>query len=92
MPDGGLIYPVLTGVDTITERFTLLTESYRLLVGAAEELTRTPSATEDIIQDSIIRTAYLGNILDQLLILLQIAIIIEVAGIDSTDGIPNPYL
>ncbi|SKA06759.1 hypothetical protein [Selenihalanaerobacter shriftii] len=55
----------------ITQTFTSLTNSYRLFVGAAEELTRTPSVPEEIIEDAIVRSAKLGSTLD-LLLLFQI--------------------
>jgi len=92
MPDNDISFPIITDVDTLSERINVLTDSYRLFVGAAEELTRTPSATEEIITDAIVRTAFLGNILDQLLILLQISIIVDVIGPEKFDGLPNPYL
>ncbi len=92
MSNNVILNPTLIDVDTLTERFSDLTNSYRLLVGAAEELTRTPSATNDIITDAIVRTAFLGNILDQLLILLQISIIADVVGVDNFDRTPNPFL
>lgn len=82
-------------LDDLINQFSTLTDSYRLLVGAAEELTRTPSATNDIICESIIRSAFLGNILDQFMIAIQLMIISNLlAGEDEggLDNIPNPYM
>ena len=82
-------------IDDLIDQFSSLTNSYRLLVGAAEELTRTPAATQDIICESIIRSAFLGNILDQFLIAIQLTIISNLlAGEDEggLDNIPNPYM
>lgn len=75
--------------DVLTERLTSLTDSYRLLVGAAEELTRTPSAGENVIDSAINRSAFLGNIIDQILIILQIALILDFFSFDENE---NPYL
>ncbi|MFW6035782.1 MAG: hypothetical protein ACOCRZ_05950 [Halothermotrichaceae bacterium] len=77
---------VLGDVDLLIDRFTLLTDSYRLLVGAAEELTRTPSATEYIIDAAMVRTGFLGKVLDQLLLVIQIALILDFIDIEN-----NPY-
>ena len=80
---------IFQNFDIVTERVNTLTDSYRLLVGAAEELTRTPSANDDVINSAIIRAAFLGNIIDQLLVILQIALILDVS---DDDDIENPYL
>ena len=81
---------ILGDVDSLIEKFTLLTDSYRLLVGATEELTRTPSVGENIIDSSVCRTALLGNILDQLLAAIQIALIADF--IRVSEGVENPYV
>lgn len=81
---------ILGDVDSLIEKFTLLTDSYRLLVGATEELTRTPAVGENIIDSSVCRTALLGNILDQLLVAIQIALIADF--IRVTEGVENPYV
>ena len=52
---------ILGDVDLLIERFTLLTDSYRLLVRASEELTRTPSVGENIIEQAVCRTAFRRN-------------------------------
>ena len=84
------LFPVVfQNFDIVTERVNTLIDSYRLLVGAAEELTRTPSASQDVIDAAIIRTAFLGNIIDQLLVILQIALLLDVS---DEDNIDNPYL
>lgn len=81
---------ILGDIDTLIDRFILLTDSYRLLVGAAEELTRTPSVNESIIDQVVCRTAFLGGILDQLLIAIQIALILDF--IRVSEGRENPYV
>lgn len=79
--------------DLLTERLGSLTDSYRLLVGAAEELTRTPSAGENVIESAINRSAFLGNVIDQILLILQIALILDFFDIDNdTDNNKNPYM
>jgi hypothetical protein len=82
-------------IDDLINQFSTLTNSYRLMIGAAEELTRTPSATQDIICEAIIRSAFLGNILDQFMIAIQLSIISNLlAGEEGggLDNIPNPYM
>ena len=81
---------ILGDIDTLIDRFTLLTDSYRLLVGAAEELTRTPSVDKNIIDHAVCRTAFLGGILDQLLFAIQIALILDF--IRVSEGKENPYV
>lgn len=81
---------ILGDVDSLIERFTLLTDSYRLLVGAAEELTRSPSVGEYIINEAVSRTAFLGEILDQLLFAIQITLILDF--IRVSEGSENPYV
>ena len=85
---------ILFDYDLIDDRLTSAVESYRLLVGAAEELTRTPSATQKIIYDSLTRTAFLGNIIDQLLIMQQIALVLEFLDCNDEEisNIPNPFV
>ncbi|HHU92265.1 MAG TPA: hypothetical protein GXZ20_03885 [Halanaerobiaceae bacterium] len=77
-------------IDLLIDRFTLLTDSYRLLVGAVEELTRTPSVGKIIIEQAVGRTAFLGGILDQLLFAIQIALILDF--IRVSEGVENPYV
>ncbi|MFW5981930.1 MAG: hypothetical protein ACOCQO_01835 [Halanaerobiaceae bacterium] len=91
---GNCIDPIIFGnINVLIERFSNLTDAYRLHVGASEELTRTPSANQQVINDAITRTAFLGNILDQLLIAIQIAIILNFLDIEvPQDKIPNPFL
>lgn len=81
---------ILGDVDSLIEKFTLLTDSYRLLVGAAEELTRTPSVGEYIIDEAVGRTAFLGEILDQLLFAIQITLILDFVRV--SEGSENPYV
>ena len=91
---------LLADLGTLYERFFALTDSYRLFVGAAEELTRTPSANEKIIEDSIERTAFLGKILDQFLIYIQISLFLQCnnGSSNNQDNMnndcsgPNPFL
>lgn len=91
MPNGfGFDDIILGDIDSLIEKFTLLTDSYRLMVGATEELTRTPSVGEYIIDASVCRTAFLGTILDQLLLAIQIALIIDF--IRVSEGSENPYV
>ena len=82
---------LLSDFNLLQNKFSALTESYRLLVGATEELTRTPAVDEKTIQASVIRTVFLGNILDQLLIIIQISLLINLIYDDSSDT-PNPYV
>ena len=77
-------------IDLLIERFTLLTDSYRLLVGASEELTRTPSVGESIIDQAVCRTAFLGEILDQILLAIQLSLILDFARVSK--GTENPYV
>jgi len=81
---------ILGDVDSLIEKFTLLTDSYRLLVGATEELTRTPSVGENMIDSAVCRTSFLGNILDELLFAIQISLILDF--IRVTEGVENPYV
>ncbi|MFW6022563.1 MAG: hypothetical protein ACOCQW_03490 [Halanaerobiaceae bacterium] len=81
---------VLGDIDSLIERFTLLTDSYRLMVGATEELTRTPAVGESIIDSSVCRTAFLGGVLDQLLFAIQIALLVDFLRV--TEGVENPYI
>ncbi|MDI3547928.1 MAG: hypothetical protein PWR10_1580 [Halanaerobiales bacterium] len=88
--DDKIAFPrLLKNFEAITDRFSTLTDSYRLLVGAAEELTRTPSVSGKIIDDAIERTAFLGAILDELLILIQISLLINLL---DDDVKPNPFI
>lgn len=90
----GISCNILLDYDRIDNRLTSAVDSYRLLVGAAEELTRTPSATENIICDSLTRAAFMGNIIDQLLIIQQFALILEFLDLDdeTIPEVPNPFL
>lgn len=81
--------PLLRNIEFLITRFSTLTDSYRLLVGATEELTRTPSVSGDIIDDAVRRTAFTGKILDQFLILIQISLIINLLDEDIR---PNPFV
>lgn len=81
---------ILGDVDLLIERFTLLTDSYRLLVGASEELTRTPSVGESIIDQAVCRTAFLGEILDQILLAIQLSLILDFTRVSK--GTENPYV
>ncbi|MFP4661721.1 MAG: hypothetical protein ACLFPF_05995 [Halanaerobiales bacterium] len=81
---------ILGDVDSLIEKFTLLTDSYRLMVGATEELTRIPAVGECIIDSAVGRTAFLGNVLDQLLLAIQISLIIDFVRV--TEGVENPYI
>lgn len=85
---------ILLDYDRVDDRLTSAVDSYRLLVGAAEELTRTPSATEKIICDSLVRAAFMGNIIDQLLIIQQIALVLEFLDLDDEviPDVPNPFI
>ena len=89
-----LVCNLFLDYDLVDNRLSSAVESYRLLVGAAEELTRTPSANQKIICDSLIRTAFLGNIIDQLLIIQQIALILEFLDLDDEiiPEVPNPFM
>ena len=90
----GIRCNILLDYDRVDERLTSAVDSYRLLVGAAEELTRTPAATEKIICDSLTRAAFMGNIIDQLVIIQQIALILEFFDIDDEiiPEFPNPFI
>ncbi|SEM27792.1 hypothetical protein SAMN04488698_10116 [Candidatus Frackibacter sp. WG12] len=69
------IMPSMTSdFNLLAQSLYSLTNSYRLFVGAAEELTRTPSVSEETINAAIARSSRLGNILDILLLLQLISI------------------
>jgi hypothetical protein len=65
-----IIDSILSDVNAIIPNFFTLTESYRLLVGAAEEISNIPSVPFEIFERSLIRCDRTGALIDILLELL----------------------
>ncbi|CUH95800.1 hypothetical protein P22_1880 [Propionispora sp. 2/2-37] len=65
-----IIDAILADVNAIIPNFSSLVSSYRLLVGAAEEIQRIPGIPEDIFIRSVERFDHTGTLIDILLELL----------------------
>jgi hypothetical protein len=65
-----IVDTVLGDVVALVPQFSSIVASYRLLVGAAEELNRTNRVCEDIAQRAIIRADRAGALIDMLLEIL----------------------
>lgn len=65
-----MVNAILADIAAIVPQFSSLVSSYRLLVGAAEEITRTPGTTPDIRRRAITRFDRTGDIIDMLIDLL----------------------
>ncbi|WP_371375989.1 hypothetical protein [Sporomusa aerivorans] len=65
-----IINTLLGDINAVIPNFTSLVSSYRLLVGAAEEIQRTPGVPFEIFERSVIRYDRAGTLIDLLLELL----------------------
>ena len=65
-----IINAILGDINAVIPNFSSLVSSYRLLVGAAEEIQRTPGVPFEIYERSVIRYDRAGTLIDILLELL----------------------
>ncbi|SDE91679.1 hypothetical protein [Sporomusa acidovorans] len=65
-----IINTILSDITAVIPSFTSLVSSYRLLVGAAEEIQRTPDVPFEIFERAVIRYDRAGTLIDILLELL----------------------
>jgi hypothetical protein len=65
-----IINTLLGDINAVVPNFTSLVSSYRLLVGAAEEVQRTPGVPFEIFERAVIRYDRTGTLIDLLLELL----------------------
>lgn len=65
-----IIDTILSDITGVIPNFSSLVSSYRLLVGAAEELLRTPGVPFEIFERAVIRSDRTGTLIDILLELL----------------------
>lgn len=65
-----IINTILGDINAVIPNFTSLVSSYRLLVGAAEEIQRTPGVPFEIFERAVIRFDRAGTLIDILLELL----------------------
>ncbi|WP_425059511.1 hypothetical protein SCACP_01030 [Sporomusa carbonis] len=65
-----IINTLLADVNAVIPNFTSLVSSYRLLVGSAEEIQRTPGVPFEIFERAVIRFDRAGTLIDILLELL----------------------
>lgn len=65
-----MVNAILADIAAIVPQFSAIVSSYRLLVGAAEEISRTPGTTPDTRQRAIARFDRTGDIIDMLIDLL----------------------
>ncbi|VBB07515.1 Hypothetical protein LUCI_2764 [Lucifera butyrica] len=65
-----IITTILADINAVVPNFSSLVSSYRLLVGAAEEIHRIPGVSEEIFQRSITRFDRCGTLIDIFLELL----------------------
>lgn len=61
---------ILADVNAVIPNFSSLVSSYRLLVGAAEEIRRIPGVPEDMFKRAVLRFDHCGTLIDILLELL----------------------
>lgn len=59
-------------VTQLTDILSSLTQSYRLMIGGAEEFNRITLASRDDVDDAIDRADSVGNIIDEVLIALEV--------------------
>lgn len=69
-PTVPIVDTVLSDVNAVMPNLISLVSSYRLLVGAAEEVSRIPGVPGDILERAIIRFDHAGTLIDVLLDLL----------------------
>lgn len=65
-----IINTIFSDINAVIPNFNSLVSSYRLLVGAAEELQRTPGVPFEIFERAVIRADRAGTLIDILLELL----------------------
>lgn len=68
--DISIIDVILADINAVVPNFSSLVSSYRLLVGSAEEIHRTPGVPIEIFQRSVLRYDRAGTLIDLLLELL----------------------
>ncbi|MCX7779413.1 MAG: hypothetical protein N2491_00700 [Negativicutes bacterium] len=73
--DNPIIDVILADINAVIPNFSSLVSSYRLLVGAAEEIQRTPRVPAEIFQRAVLRYDRAGTLIDVLLELLCCKII-----------------
>lgn len=69
-PQQTIINTILGDINGVIPNFSSLVSSYRLLVGAAEEIRRTPGVPFEIFERAVIRFDRAGTLIDILLELL----------------------
>ncbi len=70
VPAPPIIDTILADVNAIIPNFSSLVASYRLLVGSAEEVARTPNVCQDVFERAVRRYDNTGTLIDILLDLL----------------------
>ncbi|MDU4959224.1 MAG: hypothetical protein E6X17_00970 [Sporomusaceae bacterium] len=86
LPPVALINLILADVNAILPNFNGLVSSYRLLVGAAEEIRRTPELCPDVFERAVRRYDNAGLLLDVLLELLCCKIVFSSELLQVTCG------
>ena len=81
-----LIDLILSDINALLPHFNGLVSSYRLLVGAAEEIHRTPEICPDVFERAVVRFDNAGTLLDVLLELLCCKIIFSSDLLQVTGG------
>lgn len=65
-----IIDTILADINAVMPNYQILVSSYRLLVGAAEEISRTPGAPKEIFERAVLRMDNSGTLIDIFLDLL----------------------
>jgi hypothetical protein len=88
---------ILADINAVIPNFTSMVSSYRLLVGAAEEISRTPNVCPDVFERSVRRFDNAGTLIDVFLELLCCKIVfsseflqVSCAPVDLFRLISNP--
>jgi hypothetical protein len=68
--DNPIIEIILADINAVIPNFTSLVSAYRLLVGSAEEIVRTPGVPTEIFQRAVLRYDRTGTLIDVFLELL----------------------
>ena len=78
---------LFSDVNPLLNVMNQLTDNYRLLVGAAEELTRTPGASQRMVNQALDRVENTGTLIDLVIVSLFIKILFVTEVLDAT-GLP----
>jgi len=86
LPPVALINLILADVNAVLPNFNGLVSSYRLLVGSAEEIHRTPDVCPDVFERAVLRYDNAGMLIDVLLELLCCKIVFSSELLQVTCG------